>query len=59
MRLHLRNSDNDGGGFVDSLRNIFGSREPEPVEVEPQPRQQQRPAKSFSQRQREQMMQTR
>jgi penicillin-binding protein 1A len=50
---------NDGGGFVDSLRNIFGSREPEPVVVEPQPRQQQRPAKSFSQRQREQMMQTR
>jgi penicillin-binding protein 1A len=50
---------NDGGGFVDSLRNIFGSRDPEPVVVEPQPRQQQRPAKSFSQRQREQMLQTR
>ena len=49
----------DGGGFVDGLRNIFGSREPEPQVVAPQPEQNTGRQKSFSQRQREQMLQTR
>jgi hypothetical protein len=51
--------DNNIGGFVDSLRNIFGNTNPEPVEAQPQRRQQQRPESNFSQRQRERMMQTR
>ncbi len=45
----------DGGGFVDSLRNIFGSGEPAP---EPEIRQPQG-EKSFSERRREQFQQTR
>ena len=48
-------AQNDGGGFVDSLRNIFGTREPEPVVREPVRQQD----KSFSQRRREQFQQTR
>jgi penicillin-binding protein 1A len=41
---------NDGGGFVDTLRNIFGNSPPEPVAV-PQPQPQQRQRKTLSERQ--------
>jgi penicillin-binding protein 1A len=47
----------DGGGFVDTLRNIFGNPPAEPVAVpQPQPRDS---GKSFTDRQRERMLQTR
>ena len=52
-------AQNDGGGFVDTLRNIFGNPPAEPVAVPtPQP-QQHNSGKSFTERQRERMLQTR
>jgi penicillin-binding protein 1A len=49
---------NDGGGFVDSLRNIFSSREPEP-QPQVQGQQRRQVEKTRNQKRLEQLLQTR